>query len=246
MTKTSKQAKSQTTPDTSATQAGDIASAKVEKLKKQSGFINCPKCNRAFKIQASLDKHVATCESGKQPGAGFGGAREGAGRKPGGENEKTKELKAIKQGMQMQIAGKVNQLVAAQFRMAVGTGRLYMRHVEQVERGRGKNKFMDERIDVRRVEHDDDFMTYLSLSHDEYGRATDPETGDEYYYMPAKEGNPMALANMLDRAFGKPKESMDLGNDPDAPLPKHGTGTTAELNKAFMALIKQQIKEGKK
>lgn len=231
------------TPDDTATPVSEIIKNKTEKQKNKSVFINCPKCNRAYKKQDTLDFHVKDCRGGKGDN---GGAREGAGRKPGGENEKTKELKAIKQGMQMRIAGKVNQLVTAQFRMAVGTGRLYVRHVEQVQRGRGKNKWMDERIDVKKVEHDDDFVTYLNLSHDEYGRATDPETGDEYYYMPAKEGNPIALANMLDRAFGKPKESMEVGEDPDAPLPIHGTGTTTELRKAMIAMVKQQIKDGGK
>lgn len=245
MKKTAKQAKSRTTPEKPATQAGVIAAAKVEKLKNNSTYQNCPKCNRAYKKADTLAKHVKTCQGKQQGTDGNGGAREGAGRPKGSESEKTKELKAIKQGMQMQIAGKVNELVTAQYRMAVGTGRLFVRRKEEYEVGRGKNKTKQERISVHQVLNDDDFMIYLSLKHDEYGRAKDKDTGDEYFYMVAKEGNPVALANMLDRAFGKPKESMDLGNDPDAPLPKHGTGTTAELNKAFMALVKQQIKGGK-
>lgn len=241
MKKTAKQAKSRTTPDKPATQAGEIAAAHIDKLKKQS-IINCSKCNRAYKKPESLAKHEAECTGTSEKG----GAREGAGRPKGSENEKTKELKAIKQGMQMQIAGKVNQLVTAQFRMAVGTGRLFQRYEREVTFGRGKNQKTEKRFEVRQVLDDADFMIYLSLSHDENGRAKDESTGTEYFYMVAREGNPVALANMLDRAFGKPKESLDLSEDPDAPLPKHGTGTTAELNKAFMALVKQQIKEGKK
>lgn len=231
------------TPDNSPTQVGEIIKDKTEKLKKQSDFINCPKCNRAYKKQDSLDKHLKSCK-GTEPGDN-GGARPGAGRKPGGENDKTKELRLIKGQMQMQIAGKVNQLVAAQFRMAVGTGRLFQRYEREVTFGRGKNQKTEKRFEVRQVLDDADFMIYLSLPHDENGRAKDESTGTEYFYMVASEGNPVALANMLDRAFGKPKESLDLSEDPDAPLPKHGTGTTAELNKAFMALVKQQIKEGK-
>jgi hypothetical protein len=243
MTINKKAANKATNPDNTATPVGEIIKSKIGKSVKKPKILNCPKCNRAYKKQDSLDVHIRGCKGGKGGAGGWQGA---GGRPKGSENEKTKELKAIKAGMQMRIAGKVNQLLTAQFRMAVGTGRLYVRHVEKVQRGRGKNKWMDERIDVRKVEHDDDFIAYLNLSHDEYGRATDPDTGDQYYYMPAKEGNPIALANMLDRAFGKPKESMEVGEDPDAPLPKHGTGTTTELRKAMIAMVKQQIKDGGK
>jgi uncharacterized C2H2 Zn-finger protein len=230
--------------DTPATPVGAIADAKIDKLKNDSKYKNCKRCNRAFKKAETLAKHVETCQGKLQGTDGNGGAREGAGRPAGSESAKTKELKAQKAAMQALIASKTNQLLTAQFRMAMGTGRLYVRHVEQVERGRGKNKFMDERIDVRPVLDDDEFMIYLSLSHDEYGRATDPATDDEYYYMPAKEGNYLALSNLLDRAYGKPKENVELGEDPDAPLPVHGTGTTTALRTALIAMVKQQIKEG--
>ena len=231
------------TPDTPATPVGEIIKSKNDKLVNKPKILNCPKCNRAYKKQDSLDRHLKDCRGG---GGGAGGWQGAGGRPKGSENEKTKELKAIKAAMQMQIAGKVNELVTAQYRMAVGTGRLFVRTKETVEVGRGKNKEKRERIQVRQVLNDDEFMIYLSLTHDQYGRAKDKDNGDEYFYMVAKEGNPVALSNMLDRAFGKPKESMELGEDPDAPIPIHGTGTTTQLRKAMIAMVKQQIKDGGK
>lgn len=234
-------AKEASTPETSATPIAEIIKNKNGKSVNKPKILNCPKCNRAYKKQDSLDKHINQCDG---RGGGAGGWQGKGGRPKGSENEKTKELKAIKSQVQMQIAGKANQLVAAQFRMAVGTGRLFVRREVITEVGKGDKAKQVKRIEVKQVLDDSDFYIYLGLEHDENGRATDKDTGDEYYYMVAREGNPVALANMLDRAFGKPKESMDLGNDPDAPLPTHGTGTTTELRKAFVALVKQQIKDG--
>lgn len=238
---TKKQARQPKDPDAPAEKAGDIAKRKTDKLKKDSvPTINCSKCNRAFKKKDSLEKHEADCTGGNGIN---GGARPGAGRKPGSENEKTKELKAIKAGMQMQIAGKVNQLIAHQFRMAMGTSRLYMRYEEEYEIGKGKNKTKQKRYQVLPVTNEADFMLYLSLSHDEHGRAKDKDTNTEYFYMTDNKGNPMALANLLDRAFGKPKESMEVSDDPDAPMGKAGTGTTSEIRKLVLATIRQQVKQ---
>jgi hypothetical protein len=248
MNKTSKQAKQPSTPDTPATKAGDIAKAKVDKLKKQSTFKNCPKCNRAYKKQETLDKHIESCNGRQQGIDGNGGAREGAGRPKGSESEKTKVLKAQKSAMQELIAARTNELLAAQFRQAIGTARLFMREkVPMGELKRGKAPRGNEQWTwkVSRVVNDDDFMIYLSLKHDAHGNAKDTTTGIEFYYMEGKGGNYLALANLLDRAYGRPKESMEVSEDPDAPLPRAGTGTTTELRKAFVALVKNQIKAPK-
>lgn len=238
-----------TTPDDTATPVGKIIKNKVVKLEKQTTFENCPKCNRAYKKQDTLDIHVKTCQGKLQGTDGNGGARPGGGRPKGSENEKTKELKAIKSEMQNRIASKVNTLIAAQLRMAIGTHRLYMRelvNVGQLKRGKAAKGNELKTWKVSRVHDDADFMIYLSLDHDAQGNAKDTDTGIEYFYQVTGEGNHAALANLLDRAFGKPKENVELGEDPDAPLPIHGTGTTSELRKAMIEMVRAQVKGGVK
>ena len=225
------------TPDDTATPVGSILNAKKKKLNKSvKNVINCPKCRRAFKIQASLDKHLETC-NGKL----------GGGRPLGAESQKTKELKLQKEAMINIIASRTNELLAAQFRMALGQGVLMMREkVPMGELKRGKASRGNEKwtFKVSKVRDEAEFMIYLSLPHDTNGRAKDKDTGIEYFYMESKGGNYMELTNLLDRAYGKPKESLELGEDPDAPLPVHGTGTTTELRKALVSMVKKQIKDG--
>lgn len=213
---------------------GDVIAEKKKTIKQ---FINCPKCNRAYKIQSSLDAHMAKCTGVN-----------GAGRPEGSENEKTKELRLVKAEMQNRIAAKANMLIAAQMRMAMGTHRLYMRELVpmgKLKRGNADSGNEQHTYKVSRVVDDADFMIYLSLEHDEHGSAKDESTGVEYFYMLTSEGNHAALANLLDRAFGKPKENIEVGEDPDAPVGRHGTGNTAALREAFVELVKAQVKSSK-
>ena len=239
MSITKKQPNKASTPETPATPVSEVIAEKKRKLARSlNKVINCSKCNRAFKKLDSLAKHEKSCD-GKLRG----------GRPRGVENQKTKELKAIKSEMQNRIASKVNTLIAAQLRMAIGTHRLYMRelvNVGQLKRGKAAKGNELKTWKVSRVHDDADFMIYLSLDHDAQGNAKDTDTGIEYFYQVTGEGNHAALANLLDRAFGKPKENVELGEDPDAPLPIHGTGTTSELRKAMIEMVRAQVKGGVK
>ena len=234
-----KQPNKATTPDDTAVPVGKIIKAKKKKLTKtQNNVINCPKCNRAFKKQKSLDTHLEKCDG-----------KIGGGMPTGHQTEKTKQLKLQKEMMMQTIANRTNELLTAQFRMALGQARLYMREkvpMGKLKRGDAPQGNEQYTYKVTKVQNESDFMIYLSLPHDSYGRAKDKTTGVEYYYMESKGGNYMALTNLLDRAFGKPKENIEVGEDPDAPLPVHGTGTTTELRKAMIAMVKQQIKDGAK
>ena len=222
--------KSTATPDTPATPIADIIKAKPAKViekKKNNQKLNCSKCNRAFKKTDSLAAHEATCKG--KPGAG--GAREGSGRKPGKVSEEKMILRIQKELLQKRIASHADQLFNAQFNLAVGQTMLFVKVTERDGKGKPLRTYHE------RVESQETIKEYLD---DEEAMNDD----EHYYYITTRPANNQALTSLLDRAFGKPKENIELGEDPDAPLPKHGTGTTTELRKAMIMMVKQQIKDG--
>lgn len=217
------------TPDKPATSVKEIIKSKSEKLKNNQ-ILNCPKCNRAYRKQDSLDAHVKTCKGGKGDN---GGAREGSGRKPGKISHEKLVLKLQKEALQKRIAAHADQLFNAQFNLALGQTMLFVKVTERDSKGKVL------RVYHERVESQETIKDYL----DDEDAMNDDE---HYYYITTRPANNQALTSLLDRAFGKPKENIELGEDPDAPLPKHGTGTTTELRKAMIAMVKQQIKDGGK
>lgn len=216
------------TPDDTATPVSEIIKNKNEKLKNNQK-LNCSKCNRAYKKQDSLDVHLATCK-GK---GGAGGYNPGSGRKPGKVSEEKLALKLQKEALQQRIAAHANQLFNAQFNLAIGQTMLFV----QIKERDSKGKVI--RVYHERVESQETIKDYL----DDEDAMNDDE---HYYYITTRPANNQALSNLLDRAFGKPKENIEVGEDPDAPLPVHGTGTTTELRKAMIAMVKKQIKDGGK
>lgn len=210
---------------------GEVIAKK--RTKSQKHALNCPKCNRYYKKLESMNKHIETCDG-----------KLGGGMPKGHVTEKTKELKLIKSEMMDRIASKANELISAQMRMAMGTHRLFMRELVemgQLKRGKAPRGNEQKTWKVSRVINDAEFMIYLSLEHDEHGNAKDADTGIEYFYQVTGEGNHAALANLLDRAFGKPKENIELGEDPDAPLTPIEGGTAA-LRQQVRAVLLEATK----
>lgn len=204
-------------------QIGKTLKQKADKLKSKSEFLACHKCGRKYKHKQSLNRHLKTCTG---TNGNNGGARPGSGRPKGSEDDKSADLRRLKGEMRYGIALRVNELITTQFAIALGAAELYRREVIKD----GKKS----RVDVSRVYDQVEYMIYLSLPHDELGRAKKDNV--EYYY---KAGTPnwMALTNLLDRAFGKPKENIEVGEDPEAPLPEGGTGTTTELKKLLRDVL---------
>lgn len=211
-------------PDTTATLIGEVIKDKpaIKTNKSVNNWLNCFKCNKAYRKPDALSKHLKDC-NGKHVG----------GRPKGALSEPKMILKIQKEALQKRIAAHADQLFNAQFNLAVGQTMLFV----QIKERDSKGKVI--RVYHERVESQETIKEYLD---DEEAMNDD----EHYYYITTRPANNQALTNLLDRAFGKPKENIELGEDPDAPLPKHGTGTTTELRKAMIAMVKQQIKEGKK
>lgn len=192
------------------------------KSQKHANKINCPKCNRFFKKQESLEKHIAKCDG-----------KIGGGMPAGHVSERTKIIRDQKLYLQERIAKNADKLLNAQLNIALGQTMLFVKITERDGKGNVK------RVYHERITSEEYIKEYL----DDPNSMNDDE---HYYYITTKPGSNQAIANLLDRAFGKPKENIELGEDADAPIGTHGTGTTTELRKLFVDLVKSQIKQGSK
>lgn len=136
-----------------------------------------------------------------------GGAREGAGRKPGEVTERTlKRLQAKRQLINRTIKN-TNRLFNAQLDKAIGEKFLIVKITERGTKG-----------GVQRVYHEvvEDPETIIAYLDGELEGGESISTDDRFYYMTTKPADNNAIANMLDRAYGKPTEKVDLGgNDED-------------------------------
>lgn len=129
-----------------------------------------------------------------------GGARAGAGRKPGGMNKTTIESLRAKQAFIARVNKNVDRLFNSQLDLALGEK--YLMVIKTVGKGakaRRETTIVDDPETIKR------FFD---------GDLEDTET--EYYFMTTKAANNIALDSLLNRSFGKPKESLDLtsGDEP--------------------------------
>ena len=211
-------------PDKSPVAVGEVIKAAPIKNseKPKNNWLNCPKCNKAYRKPDSLAKHLERCDG-----------KVNSGRKPGKVSEEKMILKLQKEALQKRIAAHADQLFNAQFNLAVGQTMLFVKVKVRDSKGKVISTYTE------RVESQETIKQYL----DDEDQLNDDE---HFYYITTRPANNQALSNLLDRAFGKPKENIELGEDPDAPLPVHGTGTTTELRKAMIVMVKQQIKDGGK
>lgn len=129
----------------------------------------------------------------------LGGARPGAGRPKGGMNENTRIRMEAKKEFQRKVSKMASKLFVAQYDLAVGEKYLMVKRTS----GEGKNKKtwveIETNIDTIQKYLEDDVE---SLNNDE-----------NYYYMTTKPANNMALDSLLNRAFGKPDEKLDITSD---------------------------------
>lgn len=194
-----------------------IKNTKTTKTQNNS-FMHCPRCNRAYKVKAKLDAHIENCD----------GTHKG-GRVAGKVSPEKQELAERKKQMQHRIAENVDKLLNAQMKLAVGETMLFVRIKERDEKGKVIRTFTE------RITKESTIKEYLD----------DPDIlndDDNYYYITTQPANNQAIANLLDRAFGRPKESVELSDDPEAPVGLAGTGTTTVLRAAFLDLLKEQTK----
>lgn len=154
----------------------------------------------------------------KNSSSEHGGAREGAGRRKGKVSETRKYQLAKFNEIKGRIARAANGIVNAQLGMARGTS--YLFHTKWTTDKSGKLVKSTER-----VTDPDVIKQYLEGEFD--------DLQDEFYYITTKAPNNFALDSLLNRAFGKPKETVEVHDkSPRRQIivnvvdPRNGTGST--------------------
>lgn len=138
----------------------------------------------------------------------WGGAREGAGRKEGGENQETKEKRIAKKEMIKRIIKSKDNLLNAQMNLAQGVQMLYC--ITTNKKGiRSKPELITDQNTIE---------MYLS------GELEEEKPDNEYYFITTERPDNRALDSLLDRAFDKSKQPLVGGDEEDNPIKHTITG----------------------
>jgi hypothetical protein len=123
-----------------------------------------------------------------------GGARPGAGRPKG----KLSKLNEQRQKAKKRFIERVNKMVDELFnaQATIATGTTYLFRVDKDDKGHDKPAVIE--TDPKMIKD------YID------GKLDDP---DSYYYITTERPDNRALDSMLNRAFGKPEEKIDITSD---------------------------------
>lgn len=126
-----------------------------------------------------------------------GGKREGAGRKRGGKNQATLEKQKVAEAFSQRVMAKADALFNAQLTLAIGSTKVF-----RIDETIGENnKVKREHVHVT----DADEIKRLLDEHDGANGVVD---GVYYYFTDVPPDN-RAIDSMLNRALGKPKETLE-------------------------------------
>lgn len=131
---------------------------------------------------------------------GRGGARPGAGRKPGVLEGHTFAAKKARARFMQRVAEQSDKLFDAQLTEALGTSHLFRKVKERNEDGKVIKTYIEEVTDKRSIE------AYLE---GEFAGGDTVNDGDNYYYITTKSPNNSAIMSMLDRGLGKVADKLD-------------------------------------
>jgi len=124
-----------------------------------------------------------------------GGKREGAGRKPGSKTKKTLEREVALRQLQQGILQELRPLLRSALDSAKGLTVMY-----QKRKVKGKDNKYHRTGELVRVQDQSRVEELLR------GDCT----GDDWFYITTKDPNIISIRELFDRAFGKPKESVEV------------------------------------
>ena len=137
-----------------------------------------------------------------------GGKRKNAGRKFGAQSKKTLEQKAVSDAFNQRVMISADRLFNAQLTLAVGSIKVF--RVDEIEDGEKTKR-----------------VHTLVTDADEIKQVLDETTGigqttidDSFYIVSEVLPDNKAIDSMLNRAFGKPKDSLDVTSNGKSIAPK--------------------------
>ncbi len=129
-----------------------------------------------------------------------GGARPGAGRKPGVLEGHTFAAKKARARFMKRVAEQTDKLFDAQLTEALGTSHLFRKVKERNDDGKVIKTYIEEVTDKRSIE------AYLE---GEFAGGDSVNSSDEFYYITTKSPNNSAIVSMLDRGLGKVADKLE-------------------------------------
>jgi crotonobetainyl-CoA:carnitine CoA-transferase CaiB-like acyl-CoA transferase len=140
-------------------------------------------------------------EKSKNKSTVKGGARPGAGRKKGGQNRETKERRLAERELVDRIINVMHPILDAQISQAKGASYVY----RLVKTADGLKHFL--------VTDPEEIKAFLDAHGGKPGTVN-----DSYYMITTKTPELKAIDSLLDRAFGKPRQTTELELPKDVPF----------------------------
>jgi len=135
---------------------------------------------------------------------GPGGHREGAGRPKGSLNKRTMTALEAKNRFIERVHRHTDELFDAQLDLAKGEKVLMVKITERDSKGKVTKVYHEVVTDPDTIAN---YMNYEDGYQSDYEI---PHSDEEYYYITTKSANNQALQGMLDRAFGKAPEKIEV------------------------------------
>lgn len=133
-----------------------------------------------------------------------GGARPGAGRKPGQLDQKTLDAMAVKKQYQDKIRRNADKLFTAQMSLASGVQMLFVIHTDSKGNRRKPEMITDPDVISRFLEENEGQDGVMDNGY------ADGSKVEDYYFLTTKIPDSRTISDMLDRAFGKADATLDV------------------------------------
>lgn len=140
---------------------------------------------------------------------GNGGKRSGAGRKKGSKSKATIEKEAALAEVRQRIMKISQRILDSQVSIAIGQQFLFRIDTETDSKGKKT------RSKPVLVTSEEEIQNYLD---GEYGDGESSNDESSYYFITTKEPNNMAIDSMMNRAFGKPTETVEMTGKNGEPI----------------------------
>lgn len=177
----------------------------------------------AEEIKEILDDKLETLKDKSS----WGGKRAKAGRGKGSQNKATIERKTAETALKQRILKSVDRLFNAQ--LALAEGQTYVMRID--ETGEGKNKRREHNV----VTSPEEIKAFLD-EHEGGSGIVD----DTYYYITTKAPDNRAIDSMMDRVFGKARQTIGLDGGEGQPISVEDKNLA---NAALASLFKSKHKQ---